>query len=105
RRLSPMLQGDRRRIELMNSLTFSLPGTPVIRYGEEIGMGDDLSLPERESIRTPMQWSAESNGGFSTAAPHTLVRPVISEGEYRYQRVNVAEQRLDFNSLLNWTER
>jgi maltose alpha-D-glucosyltransferase / alpha-amylase len=105
RRLSPMLQGDRRRIELMNSLMFSLPGTPVIRYGEEIGMGDDLSQRERESIRTPMQWSAEPNGGFSTASPKQLVRPVISEGEYRYERVNVAEQRLAFNSLLNWTER
>src|SRR5207302_5336135 len=95
----------RRRIELMNSLAFSLPGTPVIRYGEEIGMGDDLSLHERESIRTPMQWSGEPNGGFSTAPSDKLVRPVISEGEYRYERVNVAEQRLAFDSLLNWTER
>jgi maltose alpha-D-glucosyltransferase/alpha-amylase len=105
RRLSPMLQGDRRRIELMNSLMFTLPGTPVIRYGEEIGMGDDLSLPERESIRTPMQWSAEPNGGFSKAPPGELVRPVISTGEYRYERINVLSQRLDEHSLLNWTER
>jgi maltose alpha-D-glucosyltransferase/alpha-amylase len=105
RRLSPMLQGDRRRIELMNSIMFTLSGTPVIRYGEEIGMGEDLDLPEREAIRTPMQWSAEANGGFSTASPRKLVRPVISDGEYRYQLVNVAAQRLDFNSLLNWTER
>jgi maltose alpha-D-glucosyltransferase/alpha-amylase len=105
RRLSPMLQGDRRRIELMNSLMFTLPGTPVIRYGEEIGMGDDLSLPERESIRTPMQWSAEPNGGFSWAPPQRLIRPVIDEGEYRYERINVAAQRLESESLLNWIER
>jgi maltose alpha-D-glucosyltransferase/alpha-amylase len=105
RRLSPMLQGDRRRIELMNSLLFTLPGTPVIRYGEEIGMGDDLDLPEREAIRTPMQWSAAANGGFSTAPRQRLVRPVIAEGEYRYERVNVAAQRLDDSSLLNWMER
>ncbi|MBV9580492.1 MAG: alpha-amylase family protein [Chloroflexi bacterium] len=105
RRLSPMLQGDRRRIELMNSLLFTLPGTPVVRYGEEIGMGDDLDLPEREAIRTPMQWSAETNGGFSTAPRRRLMRPVISDGEYRFERVNVAAQRLDSDSILNWTER
>src|SRR5215207_3174985 len=105
RRLAPMLQGDRRRLELMNSLLFTLPGTPVIRYGEEIAMGELLELPERLSIRTPMQWSAEPNGGFSHAPPNKLVRPVISEGEYRYERVNVAAQRLDGDSLLNWTER
>jgi maltose alpha-D-glucosyltransferase/alpha-amylase len=105
RRLAPMLQGDRRRLELMNSLLFTLPGTPVIRYGEEIGMGDNLELPERLSIRTPMQWSAELNGGFSKAASKKLVRPVISTGEYRFERVNVAAQRLDEDSLLNWTER
>jgi maltose alpha-D-glucosyltransferase / alpha-amylase len=103
RRLAPMLQGDRRRIELLNSLLFSLPGTPVIRYGEEIGMGENLDLPERVAIRTPMQWSAEPEGGFSRAKK--LARPVISKGEYRYERVNVAAQRLDQNSLLNWTER
>jgi maltose alpha-D-glucosyltransferase/alpha-amylase len=89
----------------MNSLMFTLPGTPVIRYGEEIGMGDDLALPERESIRTPMQWSAEANGGFSSAPPRRLIRPLISEGEYRYERINVAAQRLDPDSLLNWIER
>ncbi|GAC1322331.1 MAG: alpha-amylase family protein [Chloroflexota bacterium] len=105
RRLSPMLQGDRRRIELMNSLMFTLPGTPVIRYGEEIGMGDDLSQPERQSIRTPMQWSGEPNGGFSRAPVKKLLRPVISEGEYRYELVNVLAQRLSEKSLLNWTER
>jgi maltose alpha-D-glucosyltransferase/alpha-amylase len=105
RRLAPMLQGDRRRIELMNSLLFTLGGTPVLRYGEEIGMGDDLSLPERDSLRTPMQWSGEPNGGFSSAPPRKLIRPVISEGEYRYEQVNATAQRLSFNSLLNWTER
>jgi maltose alpha-D-glucosyltransferase/alpha-amylase len=105
RRLSPMLQGDRRRIELMNSLLFTLPGTPVVRYGEEIGMGEDLDLQEREAIRTPMQWSAEANGGFSSAPRRRLVRPVIADGEYRFERVNVAAQRLDDSSLLNWTER
>ena len=67
RRLAPMLGGDQRRLELAYSLLFSLPGTPVIRYGDEIGMGDDLSLPEREAVRTPMQWSADPNGGFSAA--------------------------------------
>jgi maltose alpha-D-glucosyltransferase/alpha-amylase len=106
RRLASMLDGNRRRIELMNSLLFTLQGTPVIRYGEEIGMGEDLRLPERYAIRTPMQWSAEEpNAGFSTAPPEKLVRPVISEGPFSYKNVNVAAQRLDHNSLLNWIER
>jgi maltose alpha-D-glucosyltransferase / alpha-amylase len=104
RRLAPMLQGDRRRIELMHSLLFTLAGTPVLRYGEEIGMGDDLDLPERDSLRTPMQWSDEPNGGFSSAPADQLIRPVIAAGEYRYQRVNAAAQRLSFNSQLNWVE-
>ena len=103
RRLAPMLKADRRRIELMNSLMFTLPGTPVLRYGEEIGMGDDLDLPQRDAIRTPMQWSAEANGGFSRAT--RLIRPVISSGEYRYERINVDSQRLEEHSLLNWMER
>jgi maltose alpha-D-glucosyltransferase/alpha-amylase len=103
RRLAPMLKADRRRIELMNSVMFTLPGTPVLRYGEEIGMGDDLSLPQRDAIRTPMQWSAEPNAGFSRA--ERLFRPVISEGEYRYERINAASQRLEQESLLNWMER
>jgi maltose alpha-D-glucosyltransferase / alpha-amylase len=105
RRLAPMLGGDRRRIELAYSLQFTLPGTPVIRYGEEIGMGDDLSLPERNAIRTPMQWDASENGGFSTAPRRALVRPVIADGEYGYPRVNVADQRRDSKSLLGWIER
>jgi maltose alpha-D-glucosyltransferase/alpha-amylase len=105
RRLAPMLGGDRRRQELAHSLLFSLPGTPVIRYGDEIGMGDDLSLPERASVRTPMQWSDEKNGGFSTAAREKLFKPVISVGDYGYERVNVAAQQRDSKSLLNWMER
>jgi maltose alpha-D-glucosyltransferase/alpha-amylase len=105
RRLAPMLNNDRRRIELAYALQFSLRGTPVLRYGEEIGMGEDLSLKGRDSIRTPMQWSFLPNGGFSTAEPDRLVRPVISTGEYGYQKVNVASQRHDPNSLLSWFER
>ena len=103
RRLAPMLNGDRRRIELAYSLMFSLPGTPVVRYGDEIGMGDDLNLPERNCARTPMQWSTEPHAGFTKSAKPIL--PVISEGPYGYQHVNAAEQRRDPNSLLNWTER
>jgi maltose alpha-D-glucosyltransferase/alpha-amylase len=105
RRLAPMLGGDRRRIELAYSLQFTLPGTPVLRYGEEIGMGDNLSLPERNSIRTPMQWDASPNAGFSPAPKNTLIRPVITSGEYGYRRVNVAAERRDPTSLLWWMER
>jgi maltose alpha-D-glucosyltransferase/alpha-amylase len=103
RRLAPMLQGDRRRLELSYSLLMTLPGTPVIRYGDEIGMGDNLELPERQSARTPMQWSTEAQGGFSTSRKTIL--PVISGGAYGYQHVNVAEQRRDPNSFMNWMER
>jgi maltose alpha-D-glucosyltransferase/alpha-amylase len=103
RRLAPMLQGDRRWLELAYSLMMTLPGTPVIRYGDEIGMGDDLRLPERDCARTPMQWSTEPNAGFTKNAKHGL--PIISEGPYGYQHVNVAVQRRDPNSLLNWMER
>ena len=103
RRLAPMLNGDRRRIELAYSLMFTLPGTPVVRYGDEIGMGDDLNLPERNCARTPMQWSTEPHAGFTKSDRPIL--PVISDGPYGYGHVNVAEQRRDPNSLLNWTER
>jgi len=103
RRLAPMLQGDRRRIEVAYSLMFTLPGTPVIRYGDELGMGDNLSLAERQCARTPMQWSDEPNAGF-TKNPKPVV-PVISEGAFGYSHVNAAQQRRDPNSLLNWTER
>lgn len=101
RRLATMLQGDRRRIHLAYSLMFSLPGTPVIWYGEEIGMGDDLSQPGRFSVRTPMQWSSEKNGGFSDAKPNQLIRPVISRGPYSYRAVNVEGQERDVKSVLN----
>src|SRR5438445_4820791 len=103
RRLAPMLNGDRRRIELAHSLMFTLPGTPVLRYGDEIGMGDDLKLPERNCARTPMQWSTEPHAGFTKSDKPIL--PAISDGPYGYQHVNAAEQRRHPNSLLNWTER
>jgi maltose alpha-D-glucosyltransferase/alpha-amylase len=103
RRLAPMLGGDRRRIELAYSLMFTLPGTPVIRYGDELGMGDDLALPERTSCRRPMQWSREPHGGFSKSKKPVV--PVIEDGPYGYQHINAADQRRDPNSLLNWTER
>jgi maltose alpha-D-glucosyltransferase/alpha-amylase len=103
RRFAPMVDNDRRRLELAYSLLFTLPGTPLLQYGDEIGMGDNLSLPERESARTPMQWSAERNGGFSTA--RRTVRPVISDPIYGYKRVSVEAQRRDPQSLLNWMER
>jgi maltose alpha-D-glucosyltransferase/alpha-amylase len=98
-----MLQGDRRRLELAYSLMMTMPGTPVLRYGDEIGMGDDLRLPERQCARTPMQWSTEPNGGFTKNKKSIL--PVISEGGYSFEHVNVAAQRRDPNSLLNWMER
>jgi maltose alpha-D-glucosyltransferase/alpha-amylase len=88
---------------MVYSLLFTLPGTPVLRYGDEIGMGDDLSLPERKAVRTPMQWTADRHGGFSTAEKTIL--PVIAEGPFGYPRVNVAAQRRDGESLLNCTER
>jgi len=103
RRLAPMLQGDRRRIELAYSLMMTMPGTPVLRYGDEIGMGDDLDLPERNCARTPMQWSNEPQAGFSIAEKTVL--PVISQGPYGYHHVNVADQRRNPESLLNWMER
>lgn len=100
-----MLGNDRKRIECAYSLMLSLPGTPVLRYGDEIGMGDDLSLPERESVRTPMQWDATPNAGFSAAPRERLIHPIIAEGEYGYEHVNVDAQQRDPGSLLSWTER
>ncbi len=105
RRMAPMLGDDRSRLELAYSLQFTLPGTPVLRYGEEIGMGEDLSLPGREAIRTPMQWSAATNGGFSGADAARLIRPVVDDDRYGYRRVNVTAQRRDPRSLLSWFER
>jgi trehalose synthase len=105
RRLPPMLGGDRRRVELVYSLLFSLPGTPVLLYGEEIGMGENLEAEGRMSVRTPMQWSGERNGGFSSADPSDVCVPPVARGEYSFERVNVDAQRHDSGSLLNWTER
>ena len=103
RRLAPMLGGDRRRLELAYSLMFTLPGTPVIRYGDELGMGDDLALPERNCTRTSMQWSDAPHGGFTRG--EKPITPVIDDGPYGYQHINAAIQRRHPNSLLNWTER
>jgi maltose alpha-D-glucosyltransferase/alpha-amylase len=103
RRLPPLLGGHAARIRMTYSLLLSLPGSPVIRYGEEIGMGDDLDLEGRTAVRTPMQWSSKTNGGFSAA--DDLVRPVITGGDYGYERVNVDAQRREPDSLLHWMER
>jgi maltose alpha-D-glucosyltransferase/alpha-amylase len=104
RRLAPMLQGDRRRIELAYALQFSLPGTPALRYGEEIGMGEDLSLDGRDAIRTAMQWDDTPNAGFSSAAPEALFRPAAMSGQFGAKKVNVRAQQQDPNSLLRWFE-
>jgi maltose alpha-D-glucosyltransferase/alpha-amylase len=105
RRFPPLVDNDPRRVRLAYSLMLTLPGTPVLFYGEEIGMGDDLSLEERHAIRTPMQWSDRQNGGFSTASPDELVRSVIDKEPYGYQTLNVIAQRRNPESLLNWMER
>ena len=105
RRLSPLLEHDRRRIELMNGLLLSMPGTPVIYYGDEIGMGDNIFLGDRDGVRTPMQWSMDRNGGFSRADPAQLVLPPIMDANYGFQAVNVEAQAADPHSLLNWTRR
>ncbi len=104
RRLPPMLDGDPRRVRMVYSLLFSLPGTPVLFYGEEIGMGENLAAEGRMAVRTPMQWSAERNGGFSRAAPSRLPAPVVEDG-YGPEHVNVAQQRLDPDSLLAFVRR
>jgi glycosidase len=105
RRLAPLLQGDRDLQRCVMSLLFSLPGTPTLLYGDEYGLGDNLDLPDRLAVRTPMQWSSRLNGGFSTAPADQLVRPATAEGRYGYRAVNVSAQRRDPESLLNWTER
>jgi maltose alpha-D-glucosyltransferase/alpha-amylase len=105
RRLAPLLERDRRRIELMNGLLLSMPGTPVIYYGDEIGMGDNIHLGDRDGVRTPMQWSPDRNGGFSRADPARLVLPPIMDALYGFQAVNVEAQSADPYSLLNWTRR
>ena len=105
RRLAPLMEGDRRRIELMSGLLMALPGSPILYYGDEIGMGDNIYLGDRNSVRTPMQWSGGFNAGFSTADPERLWLPVISNPVYGYQAVNVESQLRNATSLLNWTRR
>ena len=103
RRLAPLMERDRRRIELINSLLLSMPGTPVIYYGDELGMGDNIHLGDRDGVRTPMQWSSDRNGGFSRADPEQLVLPPVMGSLYGYDAVNVESQSRDPHSLLNWT--
>jgi maltose alpha-D-glucosyltransferase/alpha-amylase len=105
RRLAPLLGNDRRRIELLNALLFSLPGTPVLYYGDEIGMGDNFYLGDRNGVRTPMQWSADKNAGFSRTNPQRLFLPVIVDPTYHYEAVNVEAQQGNPHSLLWWTRR
>jgi maltose alpha-D-glucosyltransferase / alpha-amylase len=105
RRLAPLLGNSRRKIELMNALLFSLPGTPVLYYGDEIGMGDNVYLGDRDGVRTPMQWSGDRNAGFSRASPQRLYLPTIIEPEYHYETVNVEAQQNNPSSLLWWTKR
>ncbi|HXF96073.1 MAG TPA: maltose alpha-D-glucosyltransferase [Gemmatimonadales bacterium] len=105
RRLAPLLGNHRRRIELMNALLFSLPGSPVLYYGDEIGMGDNIYLGDRNGVRTPMQWSADRNAGFSRANPQRLILPVVLDPEYHYEAVNVEAQQANPHSLLWWMKR
>jgi maltose alpha-D-glucosyltransferase/alpha-amylase len=105
RRLAPLLGNDRKRIELLNALLFSLPGTPVLYYGDEIGMGENIFLGDRNGVRTPMQWSSDKNAGFSRANPQALYLPIIYDPEYHYEAVNVEGQMSNPHSLLWWTRR
>jgi maltose alpha-D-glucosyltransferase/alpha-amylase len=105
RRLAPLVDNDRRRLELLNAILFTMPGSPIIYYGDEIGMGDDIWLDDRDGVRTPMQWTDGPNAGFSTAPDDALYAPVIDDEVYGYRRVNVAAQRADPDSLFNWIRR
>ncbi|MGE0062043.1 MAG: maltose alpha-D-glucosyltransferase [Xanthobacteraceae bacterium] len=105
RRLAPLMENDRRKIELMNSILMSMPGTPIIYYGDEIGMGDNIYLGDRNGVRTPMQWTPDRNGGFSRADPARLFLPPIMDPVYGYASVNVEAQSRSLSSLLNWTKR
>ncbi len=101
RRLAPMLKGNIKRLAMAHAVLFSLPGTPVLRYGDEIGMGDDLQLEERNAVRTPMQWSDLAGAGFSEAEPEKFIAPVIDTGPYGYQKVNVNASLIKDDSLLH----
>ncbi|WP_116086601.1 maltose alpha-D-glucosyltransferase [Tropicimonas sp. IMCC34011] len=105
RRLAPLLQNDRRKIELLNSLLLSMPGTPIVYYGDEIGMGDNYYLGDRDGVRTPMQWSADRNAGFSRALPQELYLPTIQDPVHGFQAINVEAQQSSPTSLLNWLKR
>ena len=105
RRLAPLMDNDRRKIELMNSLLMSFPGTPIIYYGDEIGMGDNIYLGDRNGVRTPMQWTPDRNGGFSRCDPARLYLPIIMDPVYGYEAVNVEAQSRSLASLLSWTKR
>ena len=105
RRLAPLLENNRRKIELMNTLLFALPGTPVIYYGDEIGMGDNIYLGDRNAVRTPIQWSADRNAGFSRANPQRLFLPITIDPEYHYESLNVEAQQSNPHSLLSWMKR
>jgi len=105
RRLAPLLERDRRRIEMMNCLLLSMPGAPVIYYGDEIGMGDNIHLGDRDGVRTPMQWTPDRNGGFSRADPAALVLPANMDALYGYETINVEAQTRDPHSLLHWMRR
>jgi maltose alpha-D-glucosyltransferase/alpha-amylase len=105
RRLAPLLENDRRRIELLTSIVFTLPGTPIIYYGDEIGMGDNIHLGDRNGVRTPMPWTADRNAGFSKADPAKLFLPLVTDPVYGYQAINVDSQKQTPHSLLHWTRR
>ncbi len=105
RRLAPLMENDRRKIELLTGLLLSMPGTPVLYYGDEIGMGDNVFLGDRDGVRTPMQWSFDRNGGFSRADPASLYLPPIMDPVYGFEAVNVEAQSRSPSSLLNWTKR
>ena len=105
RRLAPLLQNDRRKLELLNALLFSLPGTPIVYYGDELGMGDELDLDDRDGVRTPMQWDASAGAGFSAADPARFHLPLVSDPDFAPPRVNVAAQEAAPDSLLQWTRK
>ncbi len=105
RRLAPLLDGDRRKIELLNSILFTLPGSPILYYGDEIGMGDNIWLEDRDGVRTPMQWEGGHNAGFSAAPPEKLYASPVDDEPFSYRRVNVAAQRADPDSLWNTLRR